>query len=67
MQCPVCYGEVSMAVRHFMIAVDIPYLNIFFHFDCYKGIKDNEILHEYINKWYNYIIIQKGIEKNVTL
>ncbi len=50
MKCPVCNENISIAMEHFLVAVDIPYLNILFHLSCYKNNYDN--LHKTIEVWY---------------
>ncbi len=62
MNCPICEEEVSMAIEHFMVAIDIPYFNVFFHPACYKNNIEN--LHKIIELWYNIHKDDKETNKN---
>ncbi len=49
-KCPVCQ-EVIDNHSYYMIALERPYINIYFHIDCYKTITDiTEFLKENIEQ-----------------
>jgi hypothetical protein len=37
--CPKCLEEVTGI--YYMLAIEVPYLNMFFHMDCYNQIKND--------------------------
>lgn len=39
--CPVCNEELLADQKKFMIPVEVPYLNIFVHRECWRIIKDD--------------------------
>lgn len=62
--------EPTKEARYKMVGLDRPYLNLFFHIDCFAEIKENLI--EYLAENVNYVIqllenkeIRRGIRKNV--
>jgi hypothetical protein len=46
--CPVCKKYVMVVEEKMMVAVESPYLNIYFHIDCYNQVKDT--LKEFMEK-----------------
>lgn len=51
--CPMCLDVVSID-DYYMVALEKPYLNLFFHRDCLKKVEDMFcFLTENVDKWYN--------------
>lgn len=46
-KCPVCNKEILPEETKYMVGLEVPYINIFFHLDCYKTITD---MTEFLNK-----------------
>lgn len=46
--CPVCDKQIITGDKKYMVALEKPYMNLYFHSDCYGGI-DN--LYEFINEY----------------
>lgn len=38
--CPVCKKEIQPEEIRYMLGLEKPYMNIFFHMECYKSISD---------------------------
>lgn len=38
--CPVCKKEIQLEEIRYMLGLEKPYMNIFFHMECYKSISD---------------------------
>lgn len=53
--CPVCRKEILPEDRRYMLALETPYQNVWFHFYCYKQNITiiPKILQETIDLWYN--------------
>lgn len=46
--CPVCDKQIIIGDKKYMVALEKPYMNLYFHSDCYEGI-DN--LYEFISEY----------------
>lgn len=51
-----------------MIGIDIPYINIWFHYSCFREVKEflNEFLQKNLEKWYNNYVeeVKNGRKSN---
>jgi hypothetical protein len=45
--CPVCNKKILEEEAKYMVGLEVPYINIFFHLDCYKSISN---MTEFLNK-----------------
>lgn len=61
-KCPVCNQEILYTERPFMIGLEKPYMNIFFHKECYNQVEGNmtEFLDENID---NILALVKDMKK----
>ncbi len=64
MICFHCDKEIPTEDKKTMLALEIPYTNLWFHRDCYNTIKSQEVIYLTQNsqKCYNYS--EKGLKKN---
>ena len=66
--CPKCSQEILETDEKFMLGIDRPYYNIWFHRNCFKSIPYGEelklLLLNTVNLWYNISINQKIMRKN---
>lgn len=53
--CPYCMKKLTKESVYYMVSLEFPYMNLFFHMEHYLLIKDSlyEFLTENINNWYN--------------
>jgi hypothetical protein len=53
--CPYCLQILANADEVYMVSLEKPYMNLFFHKDHYFAIKDSlyQFLTENLNNWYN--------------
>ena len=53
--CPVCDEEIKEDDKKFMLGIDKPYINVWFHRACYKSVESDLLLflQKNIKKWYN--------------
>ena len=49
MECFYCQKDIEIASKKFMLAIERPYKNLWFHKDCYTLIKSEEIIYLYAN------------------
>ena len=56
-KCPVCENEILADDDKWMLATEVPYLNMFLHKHCWNKVKDN--LQLYIQK-----IVEKYLDLN---
>jgi len=52
--CPYCKNNINPEQSKFMYPLEKPYMNIYFHLECYKNIEDMlEFLQNNTEIWYN--------------
>ena len=53
--CPYCMEKLTNDSEYYMVGLETPYMNLFFHLEHYLLIKDNlfQFLTENTNNWYN--------------
>lgn len=56
MICFECEKEINLEDKKMMLAIEVPYRNLWFHKDCYNTIKEREIIYltQNAEKCYNY-------------
>lgn len=54
--CPICKDQLKLEDEKFMMAFEIPYLNIFVHRQCFKSYENIEI---YLNNLLEYLKMYK--------
>jgi len=53
--CPYCLEKLTKESSYYMVSLEFPYMNLFFHIEHYSLIKDDlfQFLTENVNNWYN--------------
>jgi len=57
MVCPVCGLVVTMADNHNLVPIEVPYMNLLYHLECWRIIEYevniDDIIRSYVKTWYN--------------
>lgn len=65
MTCPVCQSEIFFEDDKFMLGIERPYMNIWFHKDCFNPNRSDYV--EYILSNADYIIECGNIQQNANI